>query len=218
MRTTRNTRGQKKKGFTLIELVMAIAIMAVVSITVIVLVNPINVFREARDSQRIADVEQMNRVMGLYSANIGNPSASECDNKCYVGLGSGTTMLNQQGLAIPRCGQRYSATTNNTTVTSTVQAIDGTGWVPIDLRPMSESIGVPIAGWPIDPKTVVVTNNSTSSPQVIVTSSQYYSFACLNGGWEFTARLESARYASSNAETDGGTDLRLYEVGTNVGL
>lgn len=207
----RHVRGQKKKGFTLIELIIAIAIIAVLGITVIVLINPVNMFREARDSQRIADVEQMNRVMSLYSANVGDLSASICDNKCYAqtlsGMGFGTAA---------RCGQRYSAANNNETVTSTAQGIDGTGWVPIDLRPMSGGIGVPITAWPIDPKTVVSLNGPQT--QVLVGTSQYYSFACLNNAWEFTAHLESARYTSSSSEMDGGTDLRLYEVGTNVGL
>jgi len=202
-------RGRRKKGFKLIELVIAIAIVAILGITVVVLINPIKIFREARDSQRIADIEQMNRVMSLYSANVGDLSASICDNKCYAqtlpGMGFGTAA---------RCGQRYSAATNNTTVTSTEQGIDGTGWVPVDLRPMS--VGVPITAWPIDPKTVV--NLNRAQTQVLVGISQYYSFACLNNAWEFTAHLESARYSSSSSEMDGGTDVRLYEVGTNIGL
>lgn len=209
MKSARYMRGRRRKGFTLVELIIAIAIIAIVATTAIVLINPVNMFREARDAQRIADVEQMNRVMSLYSANVGDLSASICDTKCYAqsvpGVGFGTAA---------RCGQRYSATTNNTTVTSSVQAVDGTGWVPIDLRPMS--VGVPIASWPIDPKTVVNLNGPQT--QVLVGTSQYYSFACLNNAWEFTAHLESVRYASSNSEADGGTDLRLYEVGTNVGL
>lgn len=202
-------KNRRRKGFTLIELIIVIAIIALLGTTVIVVLDPVEMFKEGRDSQRIADVEQMNRVMSLYAANVGDLSASICDNKCYAqtleGVGFGTA---------PRCGQRYSAANNNTTVTSTSQAIDGTGWVPVDLRPMST--GIPITAWPIDPKTVVNLNGLQT--QVLVGTSQYYSFACLNSAWEFTAHLESARYTSSSSETDGGTDLRLYEVGTNVGL
>ena len=58
----------RNKGFTLIELIIVIALIALLATTVILVINPVNIFTEARDSQRIADVGQMNSAMSLYTA------------------------------------------------------------------------------------------------------------------------------------------------------
>ncbi len=242
---------KKHKGFTLIELMIALAIISILAITVILVINPANLLREARDSQRLADLNQMNKAMSLYIANVGSIPTAICPaspsagvaTTCYAEWKSG--LLNSQGFAgfgdAVRCGQRYVRTgsvasevppyppqvplsRNFTTVTSTSQAINGGGWIPLDLTAIS--IGVPISAWPMDPKPVVNLNTGADPDSVSVDSSYYYSFACYDGAWEFTANMESARFSSSTTgvigddveSTDNGTTAILYEVGTNVGL
>ncbi len=225
-------RLRKKRGFTLIELMVALGVIAILSVTVILVINPVNLLKEGRDSQRIADLAQMNRAMSLYIANVGSfPSTLSCPSSgtgsCYVGLPVGMSMVTGAPAAlIPRCGQRYKSTQNPATATSASQVITGTGWIPVNLTDIS--VGVPIVQWPMDPKTLVLGNGSTTNPQAFLDTSYYYSFACYNNSWEFTANMEAPRYSGSSTaptygtdmveENDDGTDFRLLEVGTNVGL
>src|SRR3989344_3852358 len=115
-----------KKGFTLIELIIVIALIALLATTVILVINPVKLFQEARDSQRIADLGQMNSAMSIFLASA-NPSGSylgaSCNTLCYThGSATGTN-----------CGARYTVALGGiakTTTASQVQKVDGTGWVP----------------------------------------------------------------------------------------
>lgn len=194
----------QKKGFTLIELIIVIALIALLATTVILVINPVKIFKEARDSQRIADIGQMNSAMSLYAATADLPASNPFGNtaNCYAfgikdkSIGAG-------------CGGRFAG---RTTTTSTVQAVNGTGWIPVDLTRSAN--GAPISAWPVDPKPEW--SEATSS-------AYFYAYAAdsLNN-WEFNAHMESTRYASSGTDdvesTDGGSIISLFEFGTNVGL
>jgi hypothetical protein len=87
------------------------------------------------------------------------------------------------------------------TATSTLQDVDGTGWIPVNLS----SLGL-ISSLPIDP------TNSTSS-------NLYYSYIVnSNGSIELTATLESQKKLKDTALVDGGTDPAKYETGETVAL
>ena len=53
----------RNKGFTLIEILVVIAIIAILAAIVLVAVNPAKRFRDARDSQRRANVESILSAM-----------------------------------------------------------------------------------------------------------------------------------------------------------
>ena len=201
----------QKKGFTLIELIIVIALIALLATTVILVINPVKIFREARDSQRIADIGQMNSALSLYMGTASSPSLGACSASanCYthvLGLGASSG-----------CGiggvPRY--TPNNATVnaTTTTGIAGNNGWVPVKLSDASG--GSPLSAWPVDPKASILSG--------VATSSYYYSYACdANSQWEFTAHMESTRYAATGGDdvetTDGGNQTNLFEVGTNVQL
>lgn len=182
-----------KTGFTLIELIIVIAVIAILATTVILVINPVTILQEARDSQRIADVSQMNSALGLYLATVSSPNLGD-SAKCYVHNSGAVLAVN--------CGGRHAGAT-----TSTVsRAVDGTGWMPVNLTAISG--GSPLAVWPVDP-----TNNATL----------FYSYAVGTGfTYELNADMESARYgqggSDDNESTDGGNKDNLYEVGTDPGL
>lgn len=48
---------QSKKSFTLVELMIVIAILAILSAIVIFALNPTELFKKSRDSRRLADMQ-----------------------------------------------------------------------------------------------------------------------------------------------------------------
>lgn len=181
------------KGFTLIELIVVIALIALLSTTVILMINPVKMFQEARDSQRAADINQMSRAMSLMLAVTTQPVLGPNPANCYVYK---TGQI---------CTGRYASAATSTASSTPSQAVNGSGWVPASL-----GVSPALSKWPIDP-----TNNTTNL-------FYSYAYDSANT-WEFTAAMESIRYGSSTSAdnliaTDGGNQPLLYEVGTNVGL
>jgi prepilin-type N-terminal cleavage/methylation domain-containing protein len=52
-----------KKSFTLVELMIVIAILAILSAIVIFALNPAEMFRKNRDSRRMADLQTLNKAI-----------------------------------------------------------------------------------------------------------------------------------------------------------
>jgi len=92
----------KNKGFTLIELLIVIAIIAILSAVVFVALNPLQRFRDARNSKRWQDISTIADSIRLYQINnngnvptgidsnwrmVGTDS-SGCDIQCGVAGGS----------------------------------------------------------------------------------------------------------------------------------
>ena len=101
-----------KKGFTLIELVIVIGILAILATVVILVLNPAQLLAQARDSQRISDLGSVKSAIALYLATaavpaIGEDSYGSYSTTCWFGAA---------------CATACSASTSSSTV-------DGTGWV-----------------------------------------------------------------------------------------
>lgn len=58
-----------RKGFTLIEIILVIALIGVSASVVIALVNPVQQFKKANDAKRKADVTQLQAALELYRAD-----------------------------------------------------------------------------------------------------------------------------------------------------
>jgi prepilin-type N-terminal cleavage/methylation domain-containing protein len=59
-----------RKGFTLIELLLVIGIIAILSIVVLVALNPAQRFKDARDARRSTDVETL--LNAIHTATLDN--------------------------------------------------------------------------------------------------------------------------------------------------
>ena len=179
-----------RTGFTLIELIIVIAIIAILATTVILVLNPAVILAEARDSQRIADLSQVNSALGLYLATSGGGSLGDA-SKCHV--------QKTDPVATAKCGGRHE---KETFATDKGRAVNGTGWIPVDFGAISG--GSPLSALPVDP-----TSNGTF----------FYSYAVnpltLTQS-ELNANMESARYGAGgndDMETDdGGNKPDLYEI------
>ena len=190
---------QKQKGFTLIELLVVVSIIAILSVFVILTLNPAQMLKQARDSQRISDMTTLKSAMALYLADVASPSIGTT-GLCYA---SAVLAPSTSG-----CGGRMTAATVTTTTAANAASTTGNGWIPVNFAAISA--GSPLGSEPIDP-----VNNAT----------YFYSYAT-NGTpsfqFEIDAHMESTKYAqggTSDVEsTDGGSSSTVYEVGTNLGL
>lgn len=181
-----------KKGFTLIELIIVIAIIAILATTVILVLNPVNIMAEARDSQRVADLGQLKTALELYLATV-NPASLGDSAKCYVHVATGVA---------PNCGGRHSGATTG----SADRSVNGDGWLPVKLE--AASAGSPLSALPVDP-----TNDATHFYSYATDGSSTF---------ELNAEMESERYANGGDDdkenTDGGSLADVYELGNDPGL
>lgn len=176
------------KGFTLVELLVVIALIAVLAVAVILTLNPAELLKQGRDSTRVSDLGNINSALSLFFVDVATSSMP--GGNCYVHASS----------SLGDCNTRFS--NSGTPVTSTSQAIDGTGWIPINLKLISA--GAPLSRYPIDP-----VNNTT----------YFYAFRASSsvGYYEINANLESAKYLPQEG-SDGGNNSNFYEVGTDLNL
>lgn len=192
-----------QKGFTLIELLIVIAIIAILATAVILLLNPAALLAQARDSQRISDMDTLRSAIALYQSTTGG-SITPASGTCYVYTG-----------APANCAARYVSAAIPM-VTSASRAVGngsggGLGWLPIDFA--ATPGGSPLAVLPIDPRNGVAACGVYTSGGVVTgngTRTCFYSFVGTSAGtFELNADMESARYACGSATddaeaTDGG--------------
>jgi prepilin-type N-terminal cleavage/methylation domain-containing protein len=120
---------KKDKGFTLIELLIVIAILAVLAVAVVVVLNPAELLKQARDSNRISDLASIDKALNLYFYDVA-PTSFTATTTCTVGTSF-------PGLGVSTCAANSSASTT------------GSGWVPVDLEDISS--GSPLPRLPVDP-------------------------------------------------------------------
>jgi len=54
------------KGFILLELLIVIAILAILTTVIILVLNPAEALRKTRDTQRVTDLDNLKTVLSLY--------------------------------------------------------------------------------------------------------------------------------------------------------
>lgn len=190
-----------KKGFTLLELLIVIAILAVLATAVILIINPAEYLKQSRDARRLADLDNISKAVNFFDLDNPGIISSTSSSIVYVSVPDTTSTCANLGLPALPTGYSYSCVTSNN-----LNKIDGTGWIPLNFTKISG--GSPISSLPIDPV------NSTSSRN-------YYSYI-QGGSFELAASFESASYKmggdKDKASTDQGSYPDLYEVGSNLTL
>ena len=67
-------------GFTLIEILVVIGIIAILATIVLIAINPARQFRQARDSQRISNVNAILNAVGQYIADTKGTLPADIDS------------------------------------------------------------------------------------------------------------------------------------------
>lgn len=185
-----------RRSFTLIEMLVVLAIVAVLSTVVILALNPAELIKQSRDTTRFSDLATLNTAVNIFNTDVSGGFLGT-STIVYLSIPDTSKTCNNLGLQAPT-GWTY----NCVTATST-RNTNGTGWVPINLN--SISAGAPISALPVDPQNT--------------TSTSYYAYVAGSGAWQISSKIESQKYSAQvTASPTNSYDPGLYTVGTNTSL
>jgi prepilin-type N-terminal cleavage/methylation domain-containing protein len=163
-----------KRGFTLIELLIVVGVIAVLSVAIILVLNPTEIIRQSRDSNRLSDLGTINEALAVSLVDnlpLGNAST------VYLSIPDTSATCANLGLPALPAGWSYACAT-----TSTYRNVNGSGWIPVSFNNVVS--GSPLSALPVDP------TNTTSS-------GYYYIYVTDGKAWELTAVPESQKYRTA---------------------
>jgi prepilin-type N-terminal cleavage/methylation domain-containing protein len=191
--SSENRNGFLSRGFTLVELLIVIAILAVLAAAVVIVLNPAELLAQARDSQRITDLKTLKDAIDIFV--VDNPSASlGTAERVYISLPD--TSLTCANISLPTLPAGW---TYNCVTSANLRNTDGTGWVPLNLGTIFG--GTPIPYLPLDPSNDLATG-------------RYYTYT-MGGSYQLSALMEAEK---SFAMKDGGRYVEMFEVGSDLSL
>ncbi len=190
-------------GFTLIELLVVIAIIAVLSVVVILALNPAELLRRSRDSNRLSDIATISEAVNLFSRDLAGTSVGAVSTT-YISIpdpsATSTAGDQCQGLGLPALPSGW---TYQCAASSSYRGIT-TGWLPVNFTLMSS--GAPFSSAPVDPI------DQTSS-------NLYYAYATNGSQYELTSVMESQKEKSQFATSPTLSSYpEVAAAGSNLSL
>lgn len=134
-----------KKGFTLVELLIVIAVLAILATAAVIILNPVELLARGRDAKRVSDLRVLSSAINLYigdrkgssSFSLGVTPTDGCNN------GTGGRRVTAPGVIT------HTFKTADGTSSFGNRNVDGSGWVDIDFESISS--GSPLGRLPVDP-------------------------------------------------------------------
>ncbi|HAS84813.1 MAG TPA: hypothetical protein DCS23_01920 [Candidatus Yonathbacteria bacterium] len=222
-------QSQRASGFTLLELLIIVSIIAILSVALMYMLNPAEAIKKSRDVQRISDLSTIKAALGTMLVGTSTPSLDNSSNAvCYAsGVNTTARIRYSTGLANTYISTdvgvdaAVSNFTSPSVITGFTKAgdISGGGWIPAVLSGITG--GSPISNYPVDPVNTVVNGLAATSTDLV------YRYACQNvtniSGkpaytFEINAQLESSAYTvdDDKRENDGGDNDSYYEIGNSL--
>ena len=165
---------KNNSSFTLIELLVVLALVAILSVVVVMTLNPAELIKQARDSNRLSDLATINTALNLFSADV-TSGFMGTSTVVYVSIPDTSPTCANLGLpALPTSTIVY---TYNCATSANLRNTNGTGWIPVNFQRISSNS--PISQLPIDPINTTTTGN-------------YYTYVS-GGSWILTAIPESVK-------------------------
>ena len=194
----KDSRINSIRSFTLTELLIVVAILSILIAAVVISLNIGEYLGQARDSQRVSDMDSLNATIGLYASSVGGSKGAV--NKVYISIPSANAdCAGVVGLPVLTGGWTYACATE-----ANYRKTDGAGWLPVNFEALPG--GSTLKQLPIDPK-----NESNGG--------YYYSYAVSDAGeWEVSAATESRKIGNIKSLKDGGTNSLTYERGKSISV
>src|SRR3989344_6518102 len=186
-----------QKGFTLVEIIIVTAILAVLSTAAVFILNPAEIIKQTRDSQRLSDLNTTVSALSLFNADSSSTGGLGTINTLYISLSDDTssTCASITGLPPLAGSVSYHCVTQ-----INLKNVNNSGWIPVNFTSMS--ISSPFSVLPRDP---------------VNTGSNYYKYSTNTTQFELATPLESQKY-QPYMTNDGGDSDTDYETGNSLSL
>ncbi|MFA6521311.1 MAG: type II secretion system protein [Candidatus Gracilibacteria bacterium] len=228
--TKNDENAKKRSGFTLVELLIVLTIVAVLAVATVLILNPAEILKKSRDTQRMSDLGSIKSAIALYLATVSTPYVGGVadDNYC-LNVGASESIAVSYPVSTdfadttPPASWDQDATGWLQAAGAEAGEVDGTGWIPVKISDTTG--GAAISNYPIDPNHSATTE--VDGLNEITNAIRMYRYSCRAAAgtppstFELDANLESSYYTSgtTNAEAnDGGDNASLYEVGTDLSI
>lgn len=207
----------QSRGFTLIEILVTTGILAVLSTVTVLVVQPQELFKQARDARRITDIKALMQVLKL--AGLGGNIIGNNDQVSLSLPDNSQTCTGLSGLTTLENGWTYRCAN-----ATDYRKIDGAGWIAADFgdpfalnaTQNNEAYLASVGGDTYDTTGAVITVLPVDPVNSLATG-HYFMYLYTANNYQFVTTFESQKYQALAAE-DGGSDSTRYEVGIDLSL